>query len=65
MAVRYLSRHELTSKELLVMKKWQKSLTNITRPGGLSRKYKLEISDTRHFEVELRRVNKFIKNYPK
>jgi hypothetical protein len=63
-SVRFLSRHEIGMNEMTVVEKWHKQLGGITRTGARSRRKNLGISDTRHFEVELTRVNKFLKNLP-
>lgn len=56
----YLSRHEIGEREIEQMKRWQHRLTQIVRPGGSNNKH-LGISDTIHFNVELRRVNKWLR----
>lgn len=60
---RYLARHEIGMNEKQMMLKWQKSLQGITHVGG-TMKTKVANGKTTHFHIELRRVNKFIKNLP-
>lgn len=61
--VRFLSRHEIGMNEKRQVEVWEAKLKSITKVGGGINKA-LGIGDTRHFEVELRRVNKFLKNLP-
>lgn len=59
--VNFLARHEIGLKEIVIMERWRDRLKAIVRPGGDTNK-RLGISDTRHFEVELKRVEKWLRN---
>lgn len=59
--VRFLARHEIGMQERVMMERWNKKLTSITKVGGGNNKA-LGIADTTHFVIEQIRVNKFLKN---
>lgn len=61
---RILSRHEIGDKQIKAILDWKKRLEQITHIGG-SVRHDMGVGDTRHFHIELKRVNKFIKNLPK
>ena len=63
--VTYVSRHELGPTQLATMEKWERLLSQITRPGDGPQNMKKGISNTTHFHVELKRVTRFINTFPK
>jgi hypothetical protein len=52
-------------KERVALEEWKKFLHGVCKTGNVAKKRALGITDLRHFEIELSRVNKFIKNLPK
>ena len=54
-----LARHEIGSSQVDMVTKWRDTLVKVIQPGYNRR---TDISDTRHFEVELRRVNRWLRN---
>jgi hypothetical protein len=57
--VNYLARHEVGMSQVDMVIKWRDTLVKVVQPGYNRR---TDISDTRHFEVELRRVNRWLRN---
>jgi hypothetical protein len=57
--VNYLARHEIGMAQVDMVTKWRDTLVKIVQPGYNRR---TDISDTRHFEVELKRVNRWLRN---
>ena len=56
----YLSRHEIGEREIEQMQRWHDRLYKIVNGGGNKGK-RFGASNIVHFEVELRRVNRWLR----